>query len=231
MSGLPASLTQLTIGDFEGLTSIASNTFKPLPLLERLSLNKNSIKTIKPGAFNQLNKLTRLELKGNNLTDFSFNLLSTNIHLKVLDLSENKLSCIPKRPVSDNTLSLVDLNLSENNIRSADLEELDHLLNLRSLSVAGNCFDKFDLEGIIHSKPYLLDFNLGRLCNFSYKSPNSSQEEDEETEIKAKRRKEALKCRRNRVAVSTRIRLWPERHYLDKLVNEGIISVIELSDA
>jgi Leucine-rich repeat (LRR) protein len=223
LSGLPASLTQLFISDFKGLTSIATNTFQNLPLLERLSLNDNSINTIKPGAFNHLSKLTRLELKGNNLTDFSFDLLSTNFHLKVLDLSENKLSCIPKRSVFNLPLNLVNLNLSENNIESADCEEFEDLLNLRSLSISGNSFECFDLEGILlHSMPYLLDFNLGRLCRIA------TTPQEEEKEIKPIRRKEDLlpfKCRRNRVAVSTKIKFRIEQSYLDKLVNEGVISV------
>jgi Leucine-rich repeat (LRR) protein len=216
------------------MTSIASNTFQHLPLLEQLSLNDNSIELIEPGAFNHLNKLTRLELKGNNLTDFSFDLLSTNINLKVLDLSGNKLSCIPKRSMFNLPLSLVNLDLSKNEIESVNCEEFQDLLNLRSLSFAENCIDYFDLEGILlHSMPYLLDFNLGRLCRIGIKSLNSSQdEEEEETEINLKRRKEAVspvKCRRNRVKVSTRIKLWIDQFYLDKLVNEGVISLIALS--
>jgi hypothetical protein len=234
MSGLPVSLTQLSIGDFKSLTSIESNTFQHLSLLERLSLNDNSITSIKPGAFNHLNKLTRLELKENNLTDFSFDQLSANIHLKVLDLSGNRLSCIPKRSIFKIPLGFVNLDLSENKIESADCEEFNDLLNLRSLNFAGNCCDYFDLEGILlHSMPYLLDLNLGRLCTIVTKPQLLPQEKDEEKEMKAKRRKYTVlpvKGRRNRVTVCTALKLSIEKINLNKLVNESVINLVALPE-
>jgi hypothetical protein len=57
LSGLPSSLTDLTIAGFDCLTTIRPNTFKNLPGLEWLNLQANSLKEVQPGAFNHLNNL------------------------------------------------------------------------------------------------------------------------------------------------------------------------------
>jgi Leucine-rich repeat (LRR) protein len=148
-------LTQLSIIGFKALTAIEPNAFQHVNHLEKLCLANNSIERIESGAFDDLNKLTRLELNGNKLTtsclsempatveylslasneiDGSLVISSHNTRLKVLDLGENKLASIPKRSVSNLPLGLVNLNVRENKIVDIESGAFNDLVNLNTLT-------------------------------------------------------------------------------------------------
>jgi Leucine-rich repeat (LRR) protein len=201
LSGLPPSLTNLTIAGFDALTSIEPNSFQHLPDLEKLSLKKNSIEQIEPAAFNYLNKLTRLDLKQNRLTDFRFDELPANAEpccLKVLDLSENRLSFLSKRFVNNLSTSLVSLDLIRNEIVNIESGAFEGLVNLRSLNLNGNLFKTFDLNNVINGGTVnllLLDIRCG-ITDVKILYPDSSQQENKEvayTEKKRTQRKSVLK--------------------------------------
>jgi Leucine-rich repeat (LRR) protein len=154
------------------MTSIEPYTFQHLPDLEWLSLENNSIEHIEPAAFNNLYKLERLQLQGNMLYDF----LIEHSCLKVLDLSNNKLKSVPSVTTRDQysterNISVVNLNLSNNDIAKADYEDFKGMANIRSLDLAGNKID-MHLEVFSICMPNLMQLQICDWCVF--RSSNSS---------------------------------------------------------
>jgi hypothetical protein len=148
LSALPSSLTKLTVTGFKNFSSIESNIFQLLPNLEKLCLSNNAIERTE-----QLDSLDHL-----NTLRFDKIQPGVESRLKVINLSGNQLSFVPKRSVSNFPPSLVELDLSKNKIVDIESGAFKGMFNLRSLDLAGNPFMKLDLSNIIYFDTVSLQF-------------------------------------------------------------------------
>jgi Leucine-rich repeat (LRR) protein len=171
------------------------------------------------------------------LTDFRFDEPSANAELcclKVLDLSANKLSIIPKRSVSNLPTSLVNLDLSSNAIMGIESGAFEDMINLKSLSLSWNDFETLDLNKILNRHTA----NIRFLCinGSDYKNilwQDYLQEEEVNTIKKRKRSEEVskfpVKCLRDRVLVHVNESQNNLSHeVLNKLVDDSIIRIDNL---
>ena len=92
------------------LESVPAGLFNDLDSLETLNFENNSLVSLSTGLFlNALNNLVFLDLTGNKLKFLSFHLFDNLVNLKLLDLSDNRLTHIPRlgRMTRLNILNLI----------------------------------------------------------------------------------------------------------------------------
>ncbi|XP_013857514.1 lumican [Austrofundulus limnaeus] len=169
------------------LTSVPS----ALPAgLRQLRLAYNRISSISPDAFQNLNDLTLLLLQGNKLQIIAEGDLKGLLSLKLLDLSDNFFSAVPKHLppsvqqlyLSNNTLSGLDedsfvallnlkyLRLSHCHLQSPSLHP--HVFNLSSLVELDLAYNKLTsvptvpttLQYLYMEANYIQDFNVTSFC-------------------------------------------------------------------
>ena len=159
-----------------GVNDAADVTFAHLAAITSLNLSNQSINALKPGDFDGLTSLTRLDLSGNSISDISP--LSGLTNLTQLYLSDNTLSDISDLSgltkllilhLDNNTLSdisplsemtnLTRLDLSENDSLS-DISDLSRLTNLTRLDLSDNTIsDISSLSGLTKLTHLYLDNN------------------------------------------------------------------------
>lgn len=116
------------------ISEIPNEIFVDLIRLKKLVLRDSEISSISEGAFKNLKRLEVLLLSGNKLKEVLSNTLS-NVTVKTLDLSFNKISKIDKHAFSDN---LILLNLKKNELTNLQDETFSNLNSLEMLILSKN---------------------------------------------------------------------------------------------
>ncbi|XP_072173141.1 leucine-rich repeat-containing protein 40-like [Diadema setosum] len=147
LKSLNASDNQLVsltsyIGNLKGIRMLELNNNKltSLPIeigymssLEQLHIKFNKITALPP--FTKCKNLKELHAGNNCISELGEELLESITSLNVLDVRDNKLSCIPEGIVQITTLSR--LNIANNNVSSLPFK-LGNLASLRALVLDGN---------------------------------------------------------------------------------------------
>ncbi|XP_055541872.1 insulin-like growth factor-binding protein complex acid labile subunit isoform X2 [Wyeomyia smithii] len=129
------------------LTDITTKTFNDLEQLEELYLSHNDIRIVYPQAFENLQQLVRLDLSHNDIFNLAYSLIVPSTveminfannsaerwpfhklseNLRVIDIQYNELSEINP----DQTVNVVRLNASHNQIRKFSSESFPALIEL-----------------------------------------------------------------------------------------------------
>ncbi|XP_049894083.1 lumican isoform X2 [Epinephelus moara] len=119
--------------------------------LKQLRLAHNQIRSISPGAFQNLHNLTLLLLQGNRLQTITEGDLKGLVSLNLLDLSGNSLSSVPKHLPP----SVQQLYLSNNTLSELDEDSFVGFLSLKYLRLS-HC-------GLQSSSVHLQVFNFSSL--------------------------------------------------------------------
>ncbi|CAK9802107.1 Toll-like receptor Tollo [Anthophora quadrimaculata] len=137
------NLTSLSIrthnGDWSAMTlELHRDTLRGLPHLQHLDLADNNLWTLPTELLCPVQRLATLNLTRNKLQDIvSLGFSNCTPSFKVLDLSNNDLSNLPDRTLS-NLPNLTVLKLQENVISSVDDHALSGLTALHSLNMSSN---------------------------------------------------------------------------------------------
>jgi hypothetical protein len=154
--------------------------------------------------------------------------------LEVLDLSENQLSCISKRTLSNLPLSLVEINLSNNKIVDIESEAFRDLVKLRSLNLAWNSFATLYLNNILNRDTVLfLDIQSDANIPIMWHELSPPKEEEGANMTMKGNKSQGISnlsvvnCSLNQVTC----KVSSKQHeanlvVLNKLVDEGLISII-----
>ncbi|XP_076294700.1 uncharacterized protein LOC143215946 isoform X2 [Lasioglossum baleicum] len=119
------------------LSIVTSQDFEAFPALLHLYLDQNKIVRVSPGAFRDLPKLLTLHL-GMNILENSLpkERLQGMIHLRILNLTHNRLKELEEFPEDLKSLQILDL--SYNQIGIVDKVTFKNLVSLVELHLYGN---------------------------------------------------------------------------------------------
>lgn len=128
--GLEQSLTTLILVD-NSISSLPTDAFTGLPLLETIDLSGNNLKDIDPSVFRDgMGKLTNVILADNQFTSIPYQALSFLKELRNLDLSYNRITKMS--PAADVGVQNVNYNfLFKLNTLRLDYNEM-HILESAS---------------------------------------------------------------------------------------------------
>lgn len=119
---------------------LVNNSITHIPVLpaypvENLYLSFNQINNITDGAFQNLNKLTKLDLSHNNLTT------------KILDpdVFKGQYSADKYEPIN----SLIELDLAYNDLHALQNDLFEHVPNLETLILCKNTFQVIDTSTLV----------------------------------------------------------------------------------
>jgi Leucine-rich repeat (LRR) protein len=122
-------LTSLTINNCQRLTKLNCSRNK---ITNLTIINSQALKEIDCS----LNKITKLKIDGcKNLTNLDNLNLKTLINLERLYCFENQLNEIDLFSLP---ISLIELNIKNNDLSERDLSGFSHLVNLESLKIGNN---------------------------------------------------------------------------------------------
>ncbi|XP_076872879.1 leucine-rich repeat and fibronectin type-III domain-containing protein 5 [Brachyhypopomus gauderio] len=130
---------ELRLGD-NFITSIKRKDFGNMTKLVDLTLSRNTIGSITPHAFNDLENLRALHLDSNRLTRITNDTFSGMSKLHHLILNNNQLTHIHIGAFND-LLALEELDLSYNNLESAPWVAIQHMTSLHTLSLDHNMIE------------------------------------------------------------------------------------------
>ena len=133
----PSVITQLSIVNNPGLTTLKSGDFFELDSLQRLDLNNNGLTTLPAGVFDALGLLTELRLNNNGLTTLPAGVFIGVGSLTELWLNNNGLTMLPAG-VFDNLGSLTELRLNDNDLTTLPAGVFDALGSLTELRLNDN---------------------------------------------------------------------------------------------
>ena len=119
-------LTELKLGDFDGLTR-----------LQHLQLANNPLTALPAGVFNGLTSLRHLDLSGNRLAALPAGIFSGLTGLQRLNLRGNQLSTLPI-VAFDGLTGLRHLDLRGNRLAALPAGIFDWLINLQTLDLREN---------------------------------------------------------------------------------------------
>ncbi|ALC44390.1 trn [Drosophila busckii] len=146
--------------DDNALTTVPDAViFQAMPSLAELFLGMNSLLSIQPGAFKDLQRLTTLELKGASLQNITHESFDGLAELRVLDLSDNRLERIPTLSLSQLT-RLEQLNLGQNDFDVIAEGAFVGLKQLKRLDIAGALKLKRVMTGAFAANANLEYLNL-----------------------------------------------------------------------
>jgi insulin-like growth factor-binding protein complex acid labile subunit len=161
-----ASLTILAILDFKDLHRIHRETFEGLVDIEEIHLSNCSICEIEPGAFSYLQKLRKLDLSFNQLTNFPP--IEDLSNLECLNLEFNKISSLDgvfTQPKLMSNLKLIMLNLKFNKLYILPANSFSNLTSLRALDLSYNILNEISNEAFAG----LVNLRHLNLCNANCK--------------------------------------------------------------
>lgn len=148
--------------NFNKILDFNNKTFRELENLELLSLEHNELR-FEPitTCFNQLMKLERLILNGNEMPVIGAFAFVRLINLKELELQEMDVRSIVDFAF-EGLVKLIKLNLNDNELESIGSITFSGLRNLRELRIKNNVIKHIDSKSFIHLKKMqllLLDKN------------------------------------------------------------------------
>ncbi|XP_078039605.1 uncharacterized protein LOC144471442 [Augochlora pura] len=119
------------------LTIVTSQDFEAFPALLHLYLDRNSIVRISPGAFKRLPNLLTLHLGMNSLeNNLPKERLQGMEHLRILNLTHNRLKELEEFPKDLKSLQILDLSF--NQIKIVERVTFNNLVSLVELHLYGN---------------------------------------------------------------------------------------------
>lgn len=108
------------------LSRIASDAFKGLGNLDILALDSNNLTTLELNCFEGLRKLTALTLRNNSISEMNSRVFDDLKGLRQLVFSHNKFNAVPRGFLAGMSTTLVNLDLSHNEIESIEEDGLIH---------------------------------------------------------------------------------------------------------
>ncbi|XP_015456670.2 leucine-rich repeat and fibronectin type-III domain-containing protein 5 [Astyanax mexicanus] len=130
---------ELRLGD-NFVTTIKRKDFANMTKLVDLTLSRNTIGSVAPHAFNDLENLRALHLDSNRLTRITNDTFSGMSKLHHLILNNNQLTYIHIGAFND-LLALEELDLSYNNLEGAPWVAIQRMISLHTLSLDHNMID------------------------------------------------------------------------------------------
>ncbi|XP_056619873.1 leucine-rich repeat and fibronectin type-III domain-containing protein 5 [Triplophysa dalaica] len=127
---------ELRLGD-NFITSVKRKDFANMTKLVDLTLSRNTIGSVSPQAFNELENLRALHLDSNRLTHITNDTFSGMSKLHHLILNNNQLTDI-HTGAFDDLLALEELDLSYNNLESAPWVAIQRMISLHTLNLDHN---------------------------------------------------------------------------------------------
>nr|XP_057922370.1 leucine-rich repeat and fibronectin type-III domain-containing protein 4 [Doryrhamphus excisus]XP_057922371.1 leucine-rich repeat and fibronectin type-III domain-containing protein 4 [Doryrhamphus excisus] len=146
------------------ITEVGGNDFVNMSGLVDLTLSRNTIHLIRPMAFADLESLRSLHLDGNRLTTVGPRDLAGLVNLQHLIINNNQLIKVSGQAFDDFLLTLEDLDLSYNNLRTVPWESIQNMASLHTLNLDHNLIDHI-AEGVFGElyKLARLDMTSNRL--------------------------------------------------------------------
>ncbi|KAG5277335.1 hypothetical protein AALO_G00116350 [Alosa alosa] len=139
---------ELRLGD-NFITGVKRRDFANMTKLVDLTLSRNTIGSVAPNAFNDLENLRALHLDSNRLTHITNDTFSGMSKLHHLILNNNQLTYIHMEAFND-LLALEELDLSYNNLERVPWVAVQRMVSLHTLSLDHNMID-FIPEGTFTS--------------------------------------------------------------------------------
>nr|AJF38205.1 variable lymphocyte receptor [Locusta migratoria] len=145
------------------IKTVSPATFLPAANLQKLVLSENHLSSLPSGIFGGLPKLLEVDLSGNQLTSVPADAFPRS--LRLLRLHNNHLEALPAAWPA----SLEELDLSDNLLRSVDVEPLARLAALRELRLEGNpwhcaCDAAGALAALVARRDFLQDMEDPMVC-------------------------------------------------------------------
>ncbi|XP_077480672.1 toll-like receptor 22 [Stigmatopora argus] len=107
-----------------------------IPTLNKLQLRRNKLRRVDAGLLRACPSVAELDLAENHIYHISVDSFAVFLGLKILTLSQNRLSSVP--PAVRNLTRLLELDLSSNNISSLGCQDLARLGKLQTLGLYQN---------------------------------------------------------------------------------------------
>ncbi|XP_066581657.1 protein artichoke [Prorops nasuta] len=146
------------------LSIVTSQDFEAFPALLHLFLNQNRILRVSPGAFRSLTNLLTLHLGLNSLEILPKERLQGIEHLRILNLTHNRLKKLEEFPKDLKSLQVLDL--SYNQISIVGKVTFKNLISLVELHLYGNWINTISSEAFKPLKKLrLLDLSRNYLEN------------------------------------------------------------------
>ncbi|XP_013388468.2 insulin-like growth factor-binding protein complex acid labile subunit [Lingula anatina] len=134
------NLTSLSLSD-NLLTETPLDTYERLRQLEIFDFNRNRISELNVALFQRLTGLRNIYGSGNNLERIERGTFDNLHSLTTLDLSNNRFHTLASDTFNGLAMSLVTLNLMNNNLtEDSVLPAIHSLTNLQRLLLSGNAF-------------------------------------------------------------------------------------------
>ena len=143
------------------LFNLSAQVLQDTPNLYRISISRNKLQYIDPGAFSGLEKLAELQLNDNKITKLHEDVFKDLKTLYFLKLQNNKLTDI--RPKLWGYGTLLDLNLSGNRLTNLTCKVFERLRQLYSMNIENNSIKDIIpcvFEGMYNIKTLKLGYNL-----------------------------------------------------------------------
>ncbi|XP_032883059.1 leucine-rich repeat and fibronectin type-III domain-containing protein 5 [Amblyraja radiata] len=134
---------ELRLGD-NFITIIKRKDFANMTSLVDLTLSRNTINYVAPQAFADLRNLRALHLNSNRLTQITNDIFSGLSNLHHLVISNNQLIDVSSEAFNDILVSLEELDVSYNNLKSIPWEAVQKMVNLHTFSMDHNMIEQID---------------------------------------------------------------------------------------
>ncbi|XP_029466973.1 leucine-rich repeat and fibronectin type-III domain-containing protein 4 [Rhinatrema bivittatum] len=120
------------------IQKVEQDDFLNMSGLVDLTLSRNTIDSLQPYVFGDLESLRSLHLDGNRLTEIYEDDLRGMLNLQHLIINNNQLVSISVAAFDDFLLTLEDLDLSYNNLNTAPWEAIQNMISLHTLNLDHN---------------------------------------------------------------------------------------------
>nr|QPD07683.1 toll-like receptor 13 [Nibea albiflora] len=145
------------------ITKIQGSDFKNLPLLTQLEIDRNMISQIDTGAFAHLISLKRLNLNNNKLHELTADLFDGLRNLTELRIRSNGIQVVASTSFKSLTsLNLLDISFNKLNHLTNVHTIIQHLPNLKDLSIYGNGFTTFNSWELTNSSLGLTSLDVSQ---------------------------------------------------------------------
>ncbi|KAE8279675.1 Toll-like receptor 13 Precursor [Larimichthys crocea] len=159
---IPPTVTGLDLS-LNKITKIQGSDFKNLPLLTQLEIDRNMISQIDTGAFANLISLKNLNLNNNKLHELRADLFDGLGNLTELRIRSNGIKVVASTAFKSLTsLKLLDISFNRLNHLTNVHAIIQHLPNLKDLSIYGNGFTTFNSWELTNSSLGLTSLDVSQ---------------------------------------------------------------------